>query len=123
MIALTIEVAALDRDNDGVFELRGTTVRLMDLDVRNGDVPVIVLHAGAEAPIQIVASNLGDSFAPRGIQRMSFGTFPTEPQRSAVLAKPCRVSRIDALGQVNGFHFLLRSQCGQHTLGSERASV
>src|SRR5205085_316703 len=59
MIALTIEVAALDRDNDGVFELRGTTVRLMDLDVRNGDVPVIVLHAGAEAPIQIVASNLG----------------------------------------------------------------
>lgn len=58
-LALAVQVGAIDRDNDGVFDLRGESLVFTPAQVRNGDVPVIVLHVGAEASLQIVASNLG----------------------------------------------------------------
>lgn len=57
---LGISVAPVDRNNDGVIELRGAYLDLNDNELREGGgLPVMVLYSGGDEDLQVIASNLG----------------------------------------------------------------
>jgi hypothetical protein len=56
---LEIQAPPLDTNGDGRFELSGATLTLSGDALLNAGTPVLVLRAGGNAPITVIASNLG----------------------------------------------------------------